>query len=207
MVPMSSTEPAAAPDSDAGPSASLLSAADRRLLLELARASIVHGLSKGCPLPVVLDSLPPALRAERAAFVTLHAQGQLRGCIGHLEAVAPLAIDVADNAYAAAFRDPRFPPLTQTELDRVHVEVSVLTPAEPIVFNSEDDLIAALVPGLDGIILADGPRRGTFLPSVWEQLPNRRDFLRHLKQKAGLSPEHWSDRMRAWRYRCEAFGE
>jgi AmmeMemoRadiSam system protein A len=204
---MSSTEPAAAPKSDADLSVPPLSAADRRLLLELARASIAHGLSKGFPLPVVLDTQPPALRAERAAFVTLHAQGQLRGCIGHLEAVAPLAVDVAENAYAAAFQDPRFPPLAETELDRVHVEISALTPAEPIIFTSEDDLIAALVPGLDGIILADGPRRGTFLPSVWEQLPNRHDFLRHLKQKAGLSPEHWSDRVRAWRYRCEAFGE
>jgi AmmeMemoRadiSam system protein A len=187
--------------------APLLTPAQHRTLLELARSSIAHGLAEHRPLPVSLDQQDEALRAERAAFVTLHEHGRLRGCIGHLEPVAPLAVDVVDNAFAAAFRDPRFPPLTAGELDQIDIHISVLTPAEPIEFDSEEALLAALVPGLDGIILADGGRRGTFLPAVWEQLPDRRDFLRHLKQKAGLSPAHWSDSLRAWRYRTESFGE
>jgi len=204
---MSSTEPThGRVDTNPEP-APLLSPEHRLTLLKLARDSIAHGLTARCPLPVRLDEQDEALRAERAAFVTLHEQGRLRGCIGHLEAVAPLVVDIADNAYAAAFRDPRFPPLTAGELDLIHIEISVLTPAEPIGFDGEQGLLDALEPGRDGVILAEGPRRGTFLPSVWEQLPDRRDFLRHLKQKAGLGPEYWSDQIRAWRYRSEAFAE
>ena len=188
----------------------LLGESERQALLTLARASIRHGLDRGSALTVDLDTQPEPLRAERAAFVTLHRQGRLRGCIGHLEAIQPLARDVAENAYAAAFRDPRFPPLTEAELADLDIEISVLTPPEAITFESETDLMAQLRPGIDGVILAEndrsGARRGTFLPSVWEQLPRRHDFLRHLKLKAGLSPDHWSDDIRAWRYRTESFG-
>jgi len=191
--------------------APLLAEQERHGLLLLARRSIRHGLDTGTALPVDLASQPEALRADGAAFVTLHLGGQLRGCIGHLEPMQPLALDVADNAFAAAFRDPRFPPLCDAEFDAVHIEISVLTPSQPIAFDSEDELIAALRPGIDGVILAEtgagGERRGTFLPSVWEQLPQPRDFLRHLKLKAGLSPDHWSKDVRAWRYGTEAFGE
>ena len=190
---------------------SLLTPPERRALLTLASASIRHGLETGRPLPVDLDAQPDTLRAERAAFVTLHRDTQLRGCIGHLEAVQPLARDVAENAFAAAFRDPRFPPLTAGEFDSLHIDISVLTPSEPIAFASEAELIALLRPGIDGVILEDSAagqgRRGTFLPSVWEQLPQPREFLRHLKQKAGLSPDYWGDGLRAWRYRTESFGE
>ncbi|KAA6182401.1 AmmeMemoRadiSam system protein A [Thiohalocapsa marina] len=184
---------------------------ERRALLQLARASIRHGLDQGTPLTVSATDQPAALRAERAAFVTLQQQGRLRGCIGHLQAVQPLALDVAENAYAAAFNDPRFPPLDAAEFDTLHIAISVLTPAAPIAFGSEAELLAQLRPGIDGVILAwddtPGAPRGTFLPSVWEQLPDPRDFLRHLKQKAGLPPEHWSDRLCAWRYRTETFSE
>jgi hypothetical protein len=176
-------------------------------LLGLARESIRHGLEHGSALAVDLDSQPEAVRARRAAFVTLHRDGELRGCIGHLEAVQPLVLDVVENAFAAAFRDPRFPPVTASELDALHIDISALTPARPIELGTEADLITQLEPGIDGVILAEGPRRGTFLPSVWEQLPRPEDFLRHLKRKAGLSPDHWSAEMRAWRYRTESFGE
>jgi AmmeMemoRadiSam system protein A len=190
--------------------ARLLDQSERDALLALARDSIRHGLALGASLPVDLDAQPEALCAERAAFVTLHRKGRLRGCIGHLEAVQPLALEVAENAYAAAFRDPRFPPLTEAELDGLQIEISVLTPPQAIAFRSEADLLTQLQPGIDGLILSEndspGARRGTFLPSVWEQLPRRQDFLRHLKLKAGLSPDHWSDDMRAWRYRTESFG-
>jgi AmmeMemoRadiSam system protein A len=195
-------------DSPAPPAANALLEPDhRRALLTLARASITHGLETGRPAEVVLDKQPPALCVPRAAFVTLHRDRELRGCIGHLEAVHPLVIDVAENAFAAAFRDPRFPPVSVPELGLLRISLSVLTPAEPIGFGSEAELLAALEPGVDGVILGEDGRRGTFLPSVWEQLPRREDFLRGLKHKAGLSADHWSERIRAWRYRTESFGE
>ncbi len=185
----------------------MLSAESRRALLELARASIGQGLRDGRALDANPQTQPPALRATGASFVTLHHHGQLRGCIGHLEASEPLACNVAANAFSAAFRDPRFPPLSPAELGGLQIEISVLTPSEPIRFTNEAQLIAALRPGVDGVILTEGARRGTFLPSVWKQLPAAADFLHHLKIKAGLSPDHWSDQIRAWRYRTESFGE
>lgn len=182
--------------------------AQRRALLTLARQSITHGLDLGCPLPVVPSDYPAGLTAQRAVFVTLRIQGALRGCIGHLEATQSLVLDVAaENAFAAAFRDPRFGPLTHPELPRLVIEVSVLTPAQALVFTSEEALLGMIEPGLDGLIFEDGAARGTFLPTVWEDLPDPRDFLRRLKQKAGLPPDHWSDRVRIRRYRTESFSE
>lgn len=189
------------------PSPEPLTDHDRRALLALARRSIEHGLHHGAPVSVVLDTQPPAVRALGAAFVTLHRHAQLRGCIGSLEAYRPLACDVAENAYAAAFRDPRFPPLTAAEWGEVALSISVLTPAEPLSCASEEELLALLRPGIDGVILAEGDHRGTFLPAVWAQLPEPRDFLRQLKRKAGLSAEHWSPRMRVWRYQTDCFDE
>lgn len=180
-----------------------LSAEHKRRLLQLARDSIRHGLEAGRPLHVSLVGLPEALQAVRATFVTLLKQGELRGCIGSLEAVRPLAEDIAHNAYAAAFHDPRFPPLDSSELDKLAIHLSLLTPPEPMRFTSEQDLIAQLQPGVDGLILAEGGRRGTFLPSVWEQLPDPAEFLRHLKRKAGLPAGYWSDTLTVQRYRAE----
>lgn len=179
----------------------------RRALLQLAESSIRYGLENGRPLPVQVEEYPPELQVQRASFVTLHRNGMLRGCIGHLQAVAPLVRDVADNAYSAAFRDPRFPPLTPPELESLEIHISILTPARPLEFSSEADLVARLRPGVDGLILEDGRHRGTFLPSVWESLPEPREFLRHLKHKAGLSPDYWSDTVRILRYETESFSE
>lgn len=184
-----------------------LDPSQRRVLLALARRSIEHGLEQGGPLPVVPSDYPADLRARRATFVTLEAEGTLRGCIGHLEAVQPLVLDVAENAFAAAFRDPRFPPLTRPELARLAIDVSVLTPSQSLSFTSEEALLRMIEPGRDGLILEEGAARGTFLPTVWESLPEPRAFLRHLKQKAGLPPDHWSDRIRVRRYRTESFSE
>jgi hypothetical protein len=179
----------------------------RTILLDLARRSIVHGLDRSTPLPVDPADYPEPLRAERAAFVTLHLHGELRGCIGHLEAVQPLVRDVVENAYAAAFRDPRFPPLSRQELPGLAVHISILTAPEPMTFATEADLLAQIRPGIDGLILIEGQARGTFLPSVWESLSEPRDFLNHLKRKAGLPAEHWSDRLRVERYTTESFGD
>ena len=121
-----------------------------------------------------------------ATFVTLTQNGQLRGCIGSLEAHRPLATDVAENARAAAFRDPRFAPLGKDEFARTRVEVSLLTPPEPFPVADEADALARLRPGIDGLILSYGRRRATFLPQVWESLPEAHQFIAQLKLKAGL---------------------
>ncbi len=177
----------------------------RSALLTIARDSIDHGLVHGTAGHPDLADLPPELGEPRATFVTLHLDGQLRGCIGSLEARRPLAEDVAENAFAAAFRDPRFRPVAAAEAPRLALEISVLSPPEPMHFRSEADLLAQLRPGLDGLILSDLGRRGTFLPSVWSQLPAPRDFLVHLKHKAGLPADHWSATLSVARYTTEAF--
>ena len=175
-------------------------------LLELARRSIQQGFQTGKPLTINLADFPETLRESRATFVTLHRNQQLRGCIGVLEAIRPLAKDIVENAYSAAFKDPRFPKLTADELKDLDIHLSLLTPAEPILFANEQDLLAQMIPGIDGLIVQEGSRRGTFLPSVWETLPKPDQFLRHLKQKAGLAPDYWSDSIRFFRYRTEMIG-
>lgn len=147
----------------------------------------------------------PELQEKRAAFVTLTIAGNLRGCIGRLEACRPLAEDVAENACAAAFDDPRFEPLSQEEFPRTEIHISVLSPPEEMEFSSEADLLEQIRPGVDGLILQDGGRRGTFLPSVWEELPDAELFWMHLKMKAGLPTTYWSDTLRVFRYTAEYF--
>ncbi|MEQ1528630.1 MAG: AmmeMemoRadiSam system protein A [Methylococcales bacterium] len=180
-----------------------LSKDQQQLLLVLAKTAIHHGLKTGAPLAVNLVDYPAELRVPRATFVTLHKNHDLRGCMGKLEAGKPLAIDIAENAYSAAFNDPRFPPLVAAEFPYVQIHLSILTPAEPITFSSEQDLLGQLKPGIDGLILQEGRRRATFLPSVWETLPNPEQFLRHLKQKAGLPADYWSEQISISRYETE----
>ncbi len=178
---------------------------ERILLHRVAREAIEHGLETGRPLRVDTQRYPAPLREPRATFVTLKRDGQLRGCIGTLEAIRPLVDDVAHNAYAAAFGDPRFPPLQSAELDGLEIHISVLSPATPMQFDSEQDLLRQLRPGVDGLVLEDGYHRGTFLPAVWESLPEPRAFLQHLKLKAGLPADYWSDTIRVSRYTTETF--
>lgn len=153
------------------------------VLLDLARAAVARRLGEPAPA-----SLPQAAWLEQpgATFVTLKLEGQLRGCIGSLEAHRPLAADVAANAEAAAFRDPRFPALTAAEWARCELEVSLLSAPKPIAFADEADLLDKILPGEDGLILEHGGRRGTFLPQVWESIPDKRAFLNQLARKAGL---------------------
>jgi uncharacterized protein len=179
----------------------------RATLLDLARRSIAHGLDRGRPLPVDPADYAEPLRARLASFVTLNLGSDLRGCIGHLEAIQPLVTDVGENAFAAAFRDPRFTPLSRREFLDLKIHISILSPPEPMTFTSEADLLAQVRPGIDGLILSDGRARGTFLPSVWESLPRASDFLNHLKRKAGLPAGHWSDGVRVERYTTESFGD
>jgi AmmeMemoRadiSam system protein A len=145
------------------------------------------------------------LQALRATFVTLHENGQLRGCIGTLEAHRTLVEDVAENAFSAAFRDPRFAPVSAVERDQLDLDISVLSPATPMQFDSEQDLLSQIRPGIDGLVLEDGPYRGTFLPAVWEQLPEPLDYLHQLKRKAGLSADYGSPGLKVSRYVTESF--
>lgn len=184
-----------------------LNEAQRRQLLELAKASIEHGLKTGKPLKINLADYLAEFQAHRASFVTLHLYHKLRGCMGVVEAIRSLAEDIAQNAFAAAFQDTRFPPLAAHELKDLEIHLSLLTPAEPMSFTSEQDLLGQLRPGLDGLILQEGHQRGTFLPSVWETLPTPKQFLSHLKQKAGLPPDYWSDSIRIYRYRTECISD
>ena len=141
-----------------------------------------------------------ALGRPGATFVTLKQGGELRGCIGSLEPRRPLGVDVHHNALAAAFEDPRFAPLAMRELDVTTVEVSLLSPAQRFDVADEDDLLARLEPGVDGLVLELGRARATFLPQVWEALPDPRDFVGALKRKAGLPANFWSPEIRISRY-------
>jgi len=179
---------------------------ERKTLLQVAADSVRHGLATGQALEVEVADYSAALQQPGASFVTLTIQRQLRGCIGMLQATRPLVEDVAQNAYAAAFEDTRFPPLSTAEYDQLEYHISILNPAEAIEFESEADLLQQLRPGIDGLILEERGRRATFLPSVWESLPQAADFLRHLKMKAGLAPDYWSNTLHAQRYTVEDFG-
>jgi AmmeMemoRadiSam system protein A len=149
----------------------------------------------------------PDLTALAATFVTLTQNGLLRGCIGSLEARRPLAADVAANALAAAFHDPRFPPLQQAELEVTRIEVSLLDTPEPLSFADEAEALERLRPGIDGLVLDCGGHRATFLPQVWESLPTPRLFLQNLKLKAGLPANFWDPQLRLFRYGVQKWKE
>jgi AmmeMemoRadiSam system protein A len=161
-------------------------------LLRLARQTITEALDPAATAPGPVPT--ERLLAPGAAFVTLHTRGgELRGCIGSLIGYRPLVEDVRTNALAAAFEDPRFPALQISELPEIVIEVSVLTEPEPLEYDSAEELVRKLRPGIDGVIIERGWHRATFLPQVWDQLPLTEDFLAHLCYKAGLSGMAWRD--------------
>lgn len=170
-------------------------------LLLIAKQSIAEGFKTGHPL--IVNAHDPELQERRASFVTLEIDGNLRGCIGSLEAHQPLALNVSRNAFNAAFQDSRFEPLSEQEFELVDIEISLLTPAQELSFKSEQDLLDQLRPKIDGVIFEDGPHRSTFLPQVWQQLPTPREFMNQLKQKAGLGPGHWRQKAKIYRYQVE----
>jgi len=187
-----------------------LATRERRELLALARASIDSALAAsrtGDLVPFTGTLLPPALAARRSSFVTLHRNEELRGCCGTLDAPRSLAEDVWRNAWAAAFNDYRFSALTAAEWPQVTLHLSLLTTPEPLDVTTEEQLLAVLRPSIDGLILESDTGRATFLPAVWEQLPDPLQFVRHLKMKAGWPATYWSNRMRALRYTTESFDE
>lgn len=175
------------------------------VLLPLARAAIAERLGvAGAPEAPGDDAW---LGEPGASFVTLHTGGRLRGCIGTIEAYRSIRDDVRGNACAAAFDDPRFRPLGPEEYAGLEVEVSLLSPPEPMPWRSDRELLAAVRPGVDGLLLEAGRHRGTFLPQVWEQLPDPREFLAHLKTKAGLGKKAWGRDWQVSRYTVTAWSE
>ena len=165
---------------------------DQQICRKIALQSIKHGLEEGRALHVNTSDYSSDLQQNLASFVTLHKNGELRGCIGALEAQQPLINDISEHAYAAAFQDPRFSVLQDNEYEQLELEISVLGKPELMTFESEKDLLQQIRPDVDGLIIEYGYNRGTFLPSVWQQLPDKKEFLNHLKMKAGL-PVHWWD--------------
>ncbi len=182
-----------------------LSSSDRDTLTSIAWASIRHGLEHGGPLPVRPEVYPPRLSANGAVFVTLLKDGELRGCIGSLEARRPLVEDVSQHAWDAAFNDPRFAPLQAEELEGLTLHLSRLAQPELLDVASEPELVDRLRPGIDGLILEEGRRRATYLPQVWTQIPDAARFVRFLKRKGGWPERYWSPAMRVWRYEVEEF--
>ena len=165
---------------------------EQEILLRLAREAMERGVREEELPPLDLDSLPLPLRAEGSSFVTLTSRGQLRGCIGSLEAYQPLAEDVRLHAIAAALKDPRFPPVKEEELSDIHIEISRLTRPIPLEYTDAKDLLGRLCPHVDGVILRDDSyHRATFLPQVWKKIPDPAEFLSNLCHKMGLEPDLW----------------
>jgi len=181
---------------------------EKQTLLRLAREALECGV-RGKKLPPVDEaSLTPHLREQGVSFVTLTIDGNLRGCIGALEAYQPLVDDVREHAVAAALEDPRFPPVSESELSRIKLEVSCLTAPQSLEYSSSEDLIAKLRPHVDGVILKSDHRRATFLPQVWEKIPDPEDFLDQLCSKMGARPNLWRNtKLQVFVYQVEEFHE
>ena len=185
-----------------------ISEPDRQVLLGATMKALKFGVEHGrAPNVDYGPGVSKSLTAMRASFVSLKIAGRLRGCIGTVVAHQPLLPDVVGNAFKAGFGDPRFGPLTLEELEQLDIEVSLLSFPRFVRFQDEADLVRQARPDVDGLILQDQGRRGLFLPSVWEGIPKSEDFIRHLKRKAGLDVDHWSDELRVFRYTTETFGE
>lgn len=178
-----------------------------KILLQIARMAISGALRVPSASVTEVDENMPWLSQPGATFVTLTQWGELRGCIGSLQACDPLIEDVSNNAVSAALYDPRFSPLAADELETVSVEVSLLSELQPIDFSSEADVLAQLRPDIDGVVFEYGPYRSTFLPQVWESLPQPQQFLARLKSKARLSEDFWAEDVKLSRYTVNKWRE
>jgi hypothetical protein len=188
--------------------AEILSAEDRKILLKLAREALERAVRGEAVPPLDHRQIPTQLLADGASFVTLTKKGQLRGCIGALEAYQPLALDVQEHAQAAALQDYRFPPVQAHELPDIHIEISRLSAPKPLPYENPLELPRLLKPGQDGVVLRDGWRRATFLPQVWESLPDPEEFLNHLCYKMGAAPDVWKHKiLEVLIYHVEEFHE
>jgi AmmeMemoRadiSam system protein A len=196
--------PNSTPPSDGGS----LTPSDRAFLLSLARRTITRHLQDGGRPEPDSRELSSVLLEQKGCFVTLHQNGELRGCIGNLTGREPLYQGIMDNAINAAVKDPRFNPVTRDEVEKLNLEISVLSVPQPLVFSSPEDLLQKLVPLQDGVILGLGGRQATYLPQVWEQLPDKTAFLSSLCRKAGLFSDDWKNpKLKVETYQAEVFGE
>ena len=181
---------------------------EQALLLQIAREALTLSVQGRALPPLDLANLPQPLQKDGASFVTLTEGGQLRGCIGALEAYQPLALDVQEHAMAAALQDYRFPQVRPDELGRIEIEISVLTPRTELDYETPEDLIQKLRPNVDGVVLQDSFRKATFLPQVWEQLPQPEQFLAHLCQKMGAASNLWQKKhLTVFTYQVQEFHE
>ena len=186
---------------------SALTDADRKNLLILARSAIESELTADAKIKRPESNSPP-LEEKRGCFVTLHKNRMLRGCIGTIEPVRSLVFNVEENAIKAAFNDPRFPPMEKNELTTVDIEISVLTVPKALDFENGEDLKKKLLPGVHGVILSREWHGATYLPQVWEQLPDKESFLEQLCQKAGMEGSCWQDtKTQVKIYQAEYFSE
>ena len=181
---------------------------ERTLLLEFARQALEDGV-RGKPLKKIkLEELSPNLHEPGASFVTLTKKGELRGCVGALEAYQPLVEDVREHAVAAALQDYRFSPVVPEEVSGLIIEISRLTPPQLLEYEEPDELLACLRPGIDGVILREGVRRATFLPQVWHKIPDPNKFLGHLCRKMGVDENFWRNKnVNIYTYQVEEFHE
>ena len=181
---------------------------EKQTLLYIARVSIESAVKRASQPSLENNAFTPALCENGASFVTLTINGELRGCIGALEAYQALAEDVREHAVSAALNDPRFPPVSEAELSRIQIEVSRLTQPQELQYSDSEDLLAKLRPHVDGIILKHGLRRATFLPQVWEKIPDPQEFLSQLCYKMGERPNLWQQaKLQVYIYQVEEFHE
>ncbi len=181
---------------------------ERRLMLDLARQALARAVGHSEHSASPLVPVPPGLIQPKACFVTLTKHGALRGCVGNLAPHAPLYQTVAENARRAALRDPRFPPVQASELDDLKIEISVLNDAQPLHYESPEQLLSLLRPNQDGVLLQIGGRLAMFLPQVWQQLPDKVQFLDRLAEKAGCPASAWRNKDTSVSvYSVESFGE
>jgi AmmeMemoRadiSam system protein A len=186
----------------------LISDSDRKFLLSLARQCIENCANGVSVPPVELKGLSQRLCNQGASFVTLTCRGYLRGCIGALEPYQSLAEDVREHAIAAAFQDYRFPPVKPNEIKDIEIEISYLTRPEPLQYENPKELLSKLRPNIDGVVIQDGVRRATFLPQVWEKIPDPEEFLEELCMKMGCQPDVWrKKKLGVWTYQVEEFHE
>jgi uncharacterized protein len=185
-----------------------LTSEEKKLLLGVARSALEHGVRREQQPVLDPKSMPERLQEQGASFITLTIHGELRGCIGALEPYQPLVLDVQEHAVAAGLEDPRFPPVAPRELEQIHIEISRLTLPKRLAYTGAEDLLARLRPNVDGVILRDGPRRATFLPQVWEKIPDKSEFLDNLCYKMGAAPDTWRRKnLEVLVYQVEEFHE
>lgn len=186
----------------------MITSEGRLRLLQLARQSILEYLKNSSQVNISVPTDSAELLELNASFVTLTINGELRGCVGHLQAIQPLYLDVQDNAINAAFRDSRFLPLSLEEIPKIKIEISVLSKPQQLIYHDTVDLLAKITPGKDGLIIKKGRHQATYLPQVWSELPTTKEFLKSLCQKATLLPEEWRNgKLEIQTYQAESFSE